>query len=60
LGFEASLGEVSARPSLKNKLKAKILGVWLKWQRTCLASTGPEFNPQCHKINKIKEKKSPF
>jgi hypothetical protein len=31
LQFKASLGKDSTRPYLKNKLKAKGLGHWLKW-----------------------------
>jgi hypothetical protein len=41
---EASLGK-SLRPYLKNKVKAKGLVVWFKWERTVLPTSGPEFNP---------------
>jgi hypothetical protein len=29
------------RPYLKNTLKEKELGVWLKWYSACLANAGP-------------------
>jgi hypothetical protein len=38
---EAGLGKVSSRSYLKNKLKAKGWGRWLKWWSTYLASTRP-------------------
>lgn len=32
-----------------NKLKEKLLGMWLTWWSICLASTGPEFKPTAAK-----------
>jgi hypothetical protein len=39
---EAFLGKC-VRPYLKNKLKPKGLGEWLKWHDTFSARQGPEF-----------------
>jgi outer membrane receptor for ferrienterochelin and colicin len=49
--LEASLGQVSTRPYLKNKLKAKGLGVWLKWQMPDQQTQGLEFNYRYHQKN---------
>jgi hypothetical protein len=44
------------RPYLKiTKAKKGWLEAWLKWQRTCLVSPGPEFNPQYQGEKKIRE-----
>jgi hypothetical protein len=40
LQYKNGLGK-SARPYLKNKLKVKGLGAWLKCYRVCLAITRP-------------------
>lgn len=37
---------------MRNKLKAKALGSWFKWQSTCLIDSSPKFNPPYHKTNK--------
>jgi hypothetical protein len=47
----------SARLYLKNTIKVKGLGIWLKWYSTCPASMRPpQFNLQYHKKKRKKER----
>jgi hypothetical protein len=34
--FKVSPGKVTMRPYVRNKLRATVFGVWLKWYKTCL------------------------
>jgi hypothetical protein len=48
--FKAKRCKISTTPYLKNQLKAKEPGEWLKWQSPCLASSDPKCNPQYHNL----------